>query len=70
MRDGVVIGVASVEAGEDSEAVGALGGEVSEGGDAGEGYTALLSLAYLFSEAFCREDTLLHKNLRLEWMSI
>ena len=37
MRDGVVIGVALVVAGEDSEAVAALEVEDSEGGDVGEG---------------------------------
>ena len=41
MRDGVVIGVALVVAGEGSEVVGALGEEDSEGGDAGEGNLCL-----------------------------
>lgn len=57
MRGGVVIEVALVVAGGGSEAVGALGVEGSEGGDAGESWRcckALLSLAYLSSEAFCR----------------
>ena len=58
-----MIGEALVVAGLGSEAVGALEGGGSEGEDAGEGKRcceALLSLACLFSEAFFREDTLLH----------
>lgn len=58
MRDGVVIGVALVVAGEASEAVEALGGEASEEGDAGEGKRCCF-LPIFFSEAFCWETTLL-----------
>ena len=58
-------GVDLVVVGEGSEAVGALGVEGSEGEDAGEGKRLgkALSLACLFSEALCIENTLLHLNL-------
>ena len=65
MRHGVVIGVDLVVAVEGSEAAEVLEAEGLEVGDDGEGTccSKALALACLFSEAFCRENTILHMDL-------